>query len=80
MSSCSRQDDGEPVGEALLLQLQVQADELQFIGQAREIPLAGIQQPAQQIGELHDHGLRALGVPFDMAADGVQQIEQRVRR
>ena len=47
---------------------------------ARIAARPAFKQPAQQIRELHDHGLRALRVPFDMAANRVQQIEQRVRR
>ena len=70
----------QPVRKALLLQLQVQAHELQLVAQPREVALAGVQQAAQQIRELHHHGLRALRIPLDVAADGVQQIEQRVRR
>ncbi len=72
--------DIQAIGEAPLLQLQVQPCELQLIGQPREIALAGIEQPAQQIGELHHHGLRGFRIPFDVAANGMQQIEQGMRR
>ena len=45
-----------------------------------ELALTGGQQPAQQVAELHHHGLRGRRVPADLAADRVQQVEQRVRR
>ena len=72
--------DAQPVGEALLLQLEVQRDELQLVGEARELALAGVQQPAQQVAELHHHRLGGGRIPGDLSADGVQQVEERVRR
>ncbi len=70
----------QAVGKAPLLEFQIQSDELQLVGEAGEVPFAGIEQAAQQIRELHHHGLRGFGVPLDMPADGVQQIEQGVGR
>src|SRR6185312_3744066 len=70
---------GQSVREALLLQLQVEPDELQLIAQPGKLPLARVQQPAQQVPELHHHRLRRGRIPGDLAADGVQKIEQGVR-
>ena len=42
-----RHRHGQPVRESLLLQLQIQTHELQLIGEARELALAGSQQAAQ---------------------------------
>jgi len=52
-----RQFHRQAIRKAPLLQLQVQPHEVQFIAETREIPLTGIQQAAQQIGQLHHHGL-----------------------
>jgi hypothetical protein len=75
-----RQLHGEPICKSPLLQFEVQPHELDLVGQAGEVALSGTQQPAQQIRELHHHGLRALRIPFDVAANRVQEIEQRMRR
>ena len=75
-----RQLDLEAIGEAPLLQLQVELRKLQLVGQPRKIPLAGVEQAPQEIRELHHHGLRRLRIPLDVPADGVQQIEQSMRR
>src|SRR5207253_89512 len=72
--------DGEPIGEAPLLQLEVQRDELQLIREARELAFPGVQEPPQQIAELHHHRLGRRRVPGDLPADGMQQVEERVRR
>jgi hypothetical protein len=66
------QNHGQPIGEAPLLQFQIQSDELQFVTELREVVLTGVQQPAQQIRELDHHGLSALWIPFDVAANRVQ--------
>src|SRR5205823_1912016 len=62
--------DGEPIGEAPLLQLEVQSDKLQLIREARELALPGVQEPPQQIAELHHHRLGRRRVPGDLPADG----------
>ena len=48
-----RHTDREAVGKASLLQLEVERHELQLIRETRELALAGVQQPPQQIPELH---------------------------
>jgi hypothetical protein len=74
------QHDADAIREAPLMQLQIEPRELQFVGEPRVIALAGFQKSPQQIRELHDHCLGAARVPLDVAADRVQQIEQRMRR
>ncbi len=75
-----RQLYGEAIGEASLLQFQVEFRKMQLICQPRKIAFAGIEQTPQQIGELHHHGLRGLRIPFNVSADRMQQIEQGMRR
>src|SRR5262249_32568582 len=71
-----RQAQRQAISEALLLQLEVRVDEVELVRETREIPLARVQQPTQQIAELHDHRLRLLRIPADLAANRVQKVEQ----
>ena len=65
--------------EALLHDVRVQLQQLQFLAQRSHVARARLQARAQQVGESRQQPIGALHVDLHERRDGVERVEQEVR-
>ena len=68
----------QTLSEARLLDLQIVADDFEFLAEWRQAALIGVEREAQQRGKFADRIFGQLRIPGNQRGDGVERVEKKV--